>query len=93
MHSWKIWIDKIKLPSLSVYAVVAANSVGRPQLVLSLGTVSSVDPVARSSETTKSWSVYLGQLVLETFACCSFLFLSWLSLDLVCMHLIAEIAV
>lgn len=66
------------MPLLSVYAVVAANSVGRPQLALSLSTVSSVDPVAQSSKTTKSRGVYLGQLVLESFACCSFLFLSWL---------------
>ena len=68
VHSWQIRIDKIKMPLLSVYDVIAANSVGRPRLVLSSGTVSSVDPVAQSSETTKSWSVYLGQLVLESFA-------------------------
>lgn len=78
VHSWKIQMEKIKMPSLSVYTVVAANSVGRPQLALNLRAVSCVDPVAQSSETSKSRSVYLGQSVLEGFACCSFLLRSWL---------------
>ena len=30
VHSWKIQIDKIKMPLLSADAVFAANSVGRP---------------------------------------------------------------
>jgi len=41
VHSWKIWIEKIKMPSLPVYALLP-NSVGTPQLVLSSGSVRGV---------------------------------------------------
>lgn len=63
VHGWETQRDKIKMPSLSV---CCCKSVGSPELPLSSGTLNSDNPVAHCSEAAKSWSVYLGQLVLES---------------------------